>query len=144
MALPFEPEEVLPEILAGSRSQAGVRLARFAVGLLEDAQGGSVITGMLRAAAPEPEAARMVCDLVAGRIVAAISATLAVDDAPLRANLVASQVVGLAMARYILKLEPLASAPPEVVVTAVAPTVQRYLTGDLSAITPPPGGTGGG
>jgi hypothetical protein len=50
---------------------------------------------------------------------------------PLRANLVASQLFGLATIRYILKFEPLASAPREAVVAAVAPNLQRYLTGDL-------------
>jgi hypothetical protein len=46
--------------------------------------------------------------------------------------LVASQVVGLVMVRYVVRLEPLASADPEEVVRLVAPNVQRYLTGDLS------------
>jgi hypothetical protein len=54
-------------------------------------------------------------------------------DAPLRTNLVASQIAGLAMIRYVIKLEPLASAPPDVVVAAIAPTIQRYVTGDLGA-----------
>jgi AcrR family transcriptional regulator len=133
MALPFEPEEVFPEILAGRRSGAGLRLARFAVGVLEDPRGRSVITGILRAAASEPEAARMVRDLVAGRIVAAISESLGVEDARLRANLVASQIVGLAMSRYIVRVEPLASLPPEAVVEAIAPNLQRYLTRPLTA-----------
>ncbi|MGH3099639.1 MAG: TetR/AcrR family transcriptional regulator, partial [Thermoleophilia bacterium] len=53
-------------------------------------------------------------------------------DARLRATLVGSQLIGLAMARYIVKVEPLASAPPTQVVAAVGPTLQRYLTGDLA------------
>ena len=53
------------------------------------------------------------------------------DDAGLRASLVGSQLVGLAMARYIVGIEPLASAPPDAVVAAVAPNLQRYLTGPL-------------
>ena len=46
-------------------------------------------------------------------------------------TLVGSQVVGLAMARHIVNVEPLASAPLEVLVRAIGPTIQRYLTGDL-------------
>jgi AcrR family transcriptional regulator len=133
MGLPFEPEEAFPEVLAGRRSEAGVRFARFAVGLLEDPHGRSVITGLLRAAASEPEAARLVRDLVAGRVVAAISETLAVDDARLRANLVASLIVGLAMSRYIIRAEPLASLDPDAVVEAIAPNLQRYLTQPLGS-----------
>jgi hypothetical protein len=49
-----------------------------------------------------------------------------------RASLVASQIMGLVMARYVLRLEPLASASPESLVAAIGPTVQRYLTGDIA------------
>jgi hypothetical protein len=44
---------------------------------------------------------------------------------------VASQLIGLVMARYVLRVEPLASASPESLVAAIGPTVQRYLTGDI-------------
>jgi AcrR family transcriptional regulator len=144
MTLPFEPEVAFPEVLAGPRSQAGLRLARFAVGVLEDPQGRSVITGLLRAAASEPEAARMVRDLIARRVVAAISETLAVDDARLRANLVASLIVGLAMSRYIVRAEPLASLPPDAVVEAIAPNLQRYLTQPLGSRATASGAARGG
>jgi AcrR family transcriptional regulator len=131
MALPFEPEEVMPEILAGPRSQVGQRLARFVVGVLEDPPARNVMTGVLRAAASEPEAARMARDRVSERIVGSISDSLGVADARLRADLVASQIVGLIMARYILRLEPLASLTPEALVEAIAPNLQRYLAGPL-------------
>jgi hypothetical protein len=49
----------------------------------------------------------------------------------MRTSLVAAQLFGLAMTRYVLRCEPLASLPAEEVVRAVAPTVQRYLTGRL-------------
>jgi AcrR family transcriptional regulator len=131
MSLPFEPEQVLPEVLAGRRSQAGLRLARFVLDVLEDPRGRSVITGIIRAAASEPDAARIVREQVAGRIVSAISESLDVDDAPLRANLVASQIVGLVMGRYIIRVEPIASLDREALASAIAPNLQRYLTGRL-------------
>ena len=131
MTLPFEPEEVMPQILAGPTSEAGLRLARFAVGQLEDPRARATITGILRAAASEPEAANMVRDLVAGRIVGSIADGLRVDDAPLRASLVASQIVGLVMARYVVRVEPLASLAPDALIEAIAPNLQRYLTGAL-------------
>ena len=52
-------------------------------------------------------------------------------EAPKRASLVASQMIGLAMLRYILKLEPLASMPVDEVVRTVSPTIQRYLADPL-------------
>src|SRR5829696_3719847 len=53
-------------------------------------------------------------------------------QSPLLATLVGSQIIGLAMARYIVKVEPLASAPATQVVEAIGPTLQRYLTGDIA------------
>ncbi len=50
-------------------------------------------------------------------------------DAELRAIAVATQMPGLALARYVLRLEPLASAPPTAIVNLIAPTLQRYLDG---------------
>jgi hypothetical protein len=55
-------------------------------------------------------------------------------EAPTRAALVATQIAGLAMIRYVLKVEPVASAPAERLVAAIGPTVQRYLTGDLAGV----------
>ena len=50
-------------------------------------------------------------------------------DAELRASAVGSQMLGLAMLRYVLRVEPLASAEPERVVALIAPTLQRYIDG---------------
>jgi hypothetical protein len=54
-----------------------------------------------------------------------------------RGGLAASQLIGVVMARYVLRVEPLASASPEEVVAAVGPTVQRYLTGPVHLPTGP-------
>lgn len=134
--LPFDPAQVVPTLLGGDdRSEVGARLAGFLIGVLEQPAGRQRITGLMRAAASEPEAARMVRDLVTREIVARVVEELRVDDAPLRANLVASQVVGLVMARYIVGLEPLASMRAEDVAAMVAPTLQRYLTEPLAPAT---------
>jgi AcrR family transcriptional regulator len=133
MSLPFEPEEVIPRVLAGPRSEAGRRFAQFAVEVMDDPQARRVLTGILRAAASEPEAARLARELAAGRIVGAISAALDVEDAGVRASLVASQIIGVIMARHVIGVEPLASLPAEKVVEALAPNLQRYLTGPLNA-----------
>jgi AcrR family transcriptional regulator len=131
MDLPFAPEDVLPRILAGDRDSVGERFAHFIVGVLEDTAARSVLTGMVRAAASEPEAARMLRELISRRVFAAITASLGADDAELRANLVGSQVVGLVVARYIVAVEPLASLDPDQLVAAIAPNLQRYLVDDL-------------
>jgi AcrR family transcriptional regulator len=67
--------------------------------------------------------------------VIAVEVGTRVDDPPgsgiIRVQFVASQLVGVVMARYILQLEPFASLPAEQVAKTIAPNLQRYLTGDL-------------
>ena len=133
MGIPFSPREVLPEIVGAGIDGAGERLARFILSLLEDPDGRARITGIVRAAASEPEAAGAVRDLITRELIGAFVEHLGVPDAELRATLVGSQVVGLVMARYVVGVEPLASLEPEEVVAAVAPTFQRYLEGPLGA-----------
>ncbi len=62
-----------------------------------------------------------------------------VDDppgsGPIRVQFVASQLVGIVMARYILELEPFRSLPIEQIAETVAPNLQRYLTGDLPGLS---------
>lgn len=131
IALPFEPEVVIPEVLRGARSEMGLRLARFAVGVFEDPERRDVMVGVVRAATAEPATAAMVREMATQRIVDAIAGALDSPDGMLRAELVASQIIGMAIARYILRFEPLASLPPERLIEAVAPNLQRYLTRPL-------------
>jgi AcrR family transcriptional regulator len=128
--LPFDPETEVPGILA-EPEQAGLRLARFVLGVLEDPDGRARITGIVRAAASEPAAAAALRELITRTVVGAIVRNLGSSDAELRATLVGSQIVGLVMARYVVGVEPLASLPADDVARAVAPNLQRYLTGPL-------------
>jgi AcrR family transcriptional regulator len=131
--LPLDPEQVVPQVLAGPRSEIGERLARAIVSVLENREARTRVTGLVRAAATEPAAARMVRDLLTRRVFTPLAQRLGTGDALLRANLVGSQVVGLVMARYVVGLEPLASLPSDRLVAAIGPTFQRYLTDPLGA-----------
>lgn len=62
--LPFRPAEVLPDLLAGDRGQVGLRLARFALSTLESERGRGRVLGLVRAATSEPEAARLIRELL--------------------------------------------------------------------------------
>jgi hypothetical protein len=70
--------------------------------------------------------------LVEGPFVALAKATNA-PGGELRAMLVGSHIMGVALLRYILRVEPMASAPPEELVRLLSPAIQRYLTGDIDA-----------
>lgn len=129
--LPFDPAEVIPEFFAAGRDTAGARLARFIVGVLEVPESRSRMTSLVRAAASEPEAAELIRELIMREILAPLVEQLGSSDAELRASLAQAQVVGLIMARYIVQVEPLASLPPEALIRAIAPSLQRYLTEPL-------------
>ena len=131
VGLPFNPGEMLPAILAGDPTSIGERLAALLVEVLEEPELHRRLTGVVRAAASEPEVARMLREFLTRELFGPAAEILGADDGPFRANLVGSQIVGLVMARYVVAIEPLASMPPKAIAAAVAPTLQRYLLGPL-------------
>src|SRR5215211_4171468 len=106
---PFDPSHVLPALMAVDRASAGLRLARFVLGLMESDDGRRWLTGLIRAAAAEPAAARLVREFINDKVLLPLAESLHADEAPLRAALVHSQVMGLAEARLIVGVAPLAS-----------------------------------
>jgi hypothetical protein len=97
--------------------------------ILDDPEARGRALGVVRAAATEPEAARMLREFLEGEVWAPLAEQLAVADASLRVTLVASQIVGLIMARHVIEAEPLRSLSGEELAAWVAPTLQRYLAG---------------
>ena len=132
MALPPAVAEAMAGLADGPPATVGRRLAEVIVGMLENPRSRSIVLGRIRSASSHPEAAALVRETVTrdvGRLVAAVT-----DDEPeTRAVLVGSQIVGLALARYVVRVEPLASLPPADVIAYLAPAFQHYLVGPLRA-----------
>jgi AcrR family transcriptional regulator len=128
---PFDPEVAMPKLLVDGRRQVGRHLVELFVRTWDREGGRNPILTLLRAATTEDQAAEMLGDFLRLRLFSPLTERLGVDRPELRADLTVSQLVGLGMARYVLRLEPLASAKPRQVIDWVAPTVQRYLTGKL-------------
>jgi AcrR family transcriptional regulator len=128
---PFDPDEEVPNLLAGKRSQLGERLVTLFVETWDQEAGRSRIINLLRTALSQEPAQRLFREFLTTRFFGPLVAGTKADRPELRADLAASQLVGLGMIRYVLRFEPLASLPPESVVALVAPAVQRYLTGRL-------------
>jgi AcrR family transcriptional regulator len=133
MQLPFDPAVIIPALLAPGIDGIGERITRMFLTVWGSVERNNPFIGLLRGAMTHERSATMLREFVTKAIIGRVTAALDVEQPQLRANLVASQLIGLAFTRYIIRIEPLASTPTEDVVTAVAPTVQRYLTGDLSA-----------
>lgn len=130
---PFDPAELLTQAIAGDPEERGKRVIEVFLDVW-DSPAGAAGVALLRSAVSNDWTARLVREFVLSQVQRRVLTRLPIDpaQAPLRAALVAAQIVGLAMMRYVIKLEPLASAPPHVVSAAVGPTVQRYLFGDLT------------
>ncbi len=131
--LPLRPQAVFDDVLAGGSAQLGERLVRrFLDAWSADAAGmGGMIVGLLRSATTHEDSARMVREFLAHEVLGPIAETLDLPQPQLRAALVASQVIGLALARFVIRVEPVASADRETLVACYGPTLQRYLTGPL-------------
>jgi len=134
--LPFDPEQVMPALLAPGRDGVGFRLAAFAVGMMDDPDARRTMTGLLRAAASEEAAAARVRDLLVERLLGPLAHHLGGDDPELRASLTGAQVAGVVFARHVIGLPRLAQASPDELVAAIGPVLEHYLTGDLSPTTP--------
>ncbi|GAA3356148.1 TetR family transcriptional regulator [Saccharopolyspora gregorii] len=129
--IPVDPTTVIPELLAGDREQLAERVLRRFLGAW-DAAGGRAFAALVRSVASHRSAVRMLREFVATVIIDRLVRELRMDRPELRAALSASQIIGLGITRYVVELEPLASADHDTVVAAVAPNLQRYLTGDLT------------
>jgi AcrR family transcriptional regulator len=128
---PFDPEVEMPKLLVDGRNHAGRHLVALFVKTWDDEGSRNPILTLLRAATIEPQAGEMLSEFMRRRLYAPLMKLLRADQPELRADLVLSQLLGLGMVRYLLRLEPLASAAPDQVVEWIAPNVQRCLTGKL-------------
>lgn len=135
LRLPVDPTIAIPAVLAPGIAGLGERLVRHFLDLCEAGGEHSPFLALLRGAASHEHSAAMLRQFITQAVLGRIAASLSASDAQLRATLAGSQLVGLAMVRYVIRVEPLASADHDTVVAALAPTIQRYLAADLRSPT---------
>jgi AcrR family transcriptional regulator len=127
MEVPFDPRTLFGSVIDGPKDQIGVRLVRMVLGLWEDPQRRPRLLAVIRAAIANEASSHLLRDGFLRLILDQIASIPGVDDARRRGNLVASQIIGLIMTRYVVGLEPIASMPVDDVAAAIGPTIQRYL-----------------
>jgi AcrR family transcriptional regulator len=127
----FDPASRLPKVLARGRRHAGEELARLFLEVWDEQGRRHPVITLLRSATVEPAAAELMRDVLREQVLAPLMAELRADRPEERAALVASQLLGLALMRHVVCLEPLAGAERDAVAAAVGPALQRYLTGRL-------------
>lgn len=124
---PFRPDRVVPMILAGPQTEVGERLVRYVLTELASPAAQKRMALVLRAAIGHNPASRMFKEFLVREVFHRIAAAVRADDAEFRASLAASQIAGLMLTRYVLKLEPIASAPVEELVGRLGPVLQWHL-----------------
>ncbi|WP_328910843.1 TetR family transcriptional regulator [Streptomyces sp. NBC_00234] len=124
----FEPALVIPAVLDGSPDELGERLARYFISIWENPATRAPLLAIIRSALTHEAAAKVLRGFVLRRLLERIAGELDVPDPTFRAELAASHMIGIAILRYVIQAEPLASADPEKIIAMVAPTLQRYLT----------------
>ncbi|MEG8281107.1 TetR/AcrR family transcriptional regulator [Streptomyces sp. AHA2] len=126
----FGPALQAPEAIEeGPLDGVGERLARFFFGVWENPATRAPLLAIVRSALTNDTAAAVFRRIVATQVLRRIAVRLELPDAELRAELAAAQLVGTAILRYVIRIEPLASADPEQIIERLAPVVQGHLTG---------------
>ncbi|MBB4910262.1 TetR/AcrR family transcriptional regulator [Actinophytocola algeriensis] len=124
--LPMTPSTIADAILRGPREQIGERVIRLFLGLWSAPESGQTFLALVRSVSSNEHIASLMRQFLEHTVVGPVSAAL--DLPPLRITGAAAQGIGLAMARYVIKVEPLASATDDEVVELVAPVLQHYFT----------------
>lgn len=127
VGIPFRPDIDVPGILAGPRDEVGERLIRYVLEAFEKPEVRRRGVMLLRTAIGSKLTAPLLSGFLSRELLSRVARSLEVDDADLRASLVASQIGGMLIARYVLRLPALAGASVDELVERVGPTVQRYL-----------------
>lgn len=124
---PLDPAQALPVVLGGGLDGLGTRLVGFFLETLDSAEGQPAL-GLLRSALTTQDATALLREFVRREVVGRVARALPADRPETRAALAGSQLVGLAVARYIVALPPLSTAAPSAIAEWVGPALQRYLT----------------
>lgn len=130
IALPLGLPQVVEQVAAGERRDLGERLVQTVLGVWDSELQPSLVAAV-RTALTDPALTRSVGEFLNLEVIGQVLRRddLPPEEANRRAGLVASQVLGLVMGRYVLRLPALVNRQTEDLVAEIGPTVQRYVDG---------------
>ena len=102
-------------------------LVRAYLELVDSDGSRNAILALVRSAVSNDNAAAMLREFLTAELLPVIGRLTRHPDAPLRASLVAAQLIGIATQRHVIRLEPLVRASPDEIVALVAPAIEQYL-----------------
>lgn len=128
MELPIDPRLIAAEVVGGPVEEIGGRIVRTFLTAWDLPVTQVRMKAMLRSALSSEDVAHMMRESLTRMIFDQVAKVIDRPDARLRISLVASHLIGVALVRYVLELEPLASAEPAEIVARIGPVLQHYLT----------------
>ncbi|MFI7633832.1 TetR family transcriptional regulator [Nonomuraea sp. NPDC049400] len=127
MQLPITPDQIIPALLEGPREEIGERLVRLILQVTAAPETREPMVALIRSAMTNEQAATMFREFISNALLFQVANRLGVPH--LRIEAAFAQMYGVIMGRYVIKLEPLASASHDELAELLAPTIQRYLVG---------------
>jgi len=126
------PRTVIEQLAAGGVDGLGTRMITAILQVWESPAGPSLVAAV-RTAIGDPGSGRALTQFITAEIISRLLRSLHYGpvEAELRGALVASQMLGVVVGRYVLNLGELAHLEPAAIIAAVGPTLQHYLTGEL-------------
>ncbi len=132
LRLPFDPVTSIAKLLNPGIDGLGERLVRWTIDMLDDPEVREQIALMVRDAKSAANVVSTLREFVESVVIDRVAAALRVPDARMRVVLATSYLMGVAGSRYVLRMEPLASASADEIVRMVSPAVQSALTASWS------------
>lgn len=121
----------LPDLTQVARARIGATLVAHFLEIWEGSRSNGSLISLLRAAASSDDAAAAIRTIFGGQVVPMLARVVPPAELPMRASLVATQIMGLAVTRYVLKVPPVVALDREQIVRQLGPTMQRYVAGKL-------------
>jgi Tetracyclin repressor-like, C-terminal domain len=131
LRLPFGVPEFIERIVSGTTNEVGRRTLMMLITTWDMAGGGPFAASSI-ATVGLSKTVDTVQELFMGPVFDPLLKRLGADSVKFRASLCASQLIGLGILRYAVRSEPIASMKAEALADAMAPTLQRYLIGNIS------------
>lgn len=125
MRLPFNPAELLPYIIETPQDRIGETLIRVFLGIWGDPERRAPLVALLRSAMTNEQAATMMRQFVSAALFGRVAEVRGIPL--LKINAAVGQMIGVMFLRYVLEVEPIASASEDELIQLLAPTLQGYL-----------------
>jgi len=121
----------LPDLTQTAPAQFGDTLIRHFLDIWEGLSSTGILTMLLRTSASDEDVAAKMRNVFAGQVLPMLARVADPAEVATRAGLIATQLLGLALCRYVLKVPPIVAMTPERIIASFGPLLQRHITGEL-------------